>query len=438
MADHDINGPVSDTASLSIGEQRAVLPVLSGTLGPDVVDIRKLTAETGLFSYDPGYGETASCRSAITFIDGDKGVLLHRGYPIEQLATGASFIETAYLLVYGELPGREEYLRFQQDLKEQALLHEQIRNFFNGFRRDAHPMAILCGTVAALSAFYPEAVDISNEASRDLSTRRLIAKVPTIAAWAYKYTVGEPFVYPDNSLSFSESFLKMLFARPNAEYKVNPVLARAMDRILILHADHEQNASTSTVRLVGSTGANPFACVAAGIAALWGPAHGGANEAVLGMLAQIGTKENIPAFIEQVKNRESGVRLMGFGHRVYKNFDPRAKIMEQTYLEVVAELGLEQDPMFDLAAELERIAVNDPYFVQRRLYPNVDFYSGLILKAMGIPTSMFTVLFAVARTVGWISQWREMIEEPGQRIGRPRQLYVGQTERAFTPLDARG
>jgi len=433
MADHDTNGPTPETATLSIGERSAVFPILKGHLGPDVIDIRKLTADTQMFSFDPGYGETASCRSAITFIDGDEGVLLHRGYPIEQLASEASFTETAYLLVYGDLPNREDYDRFQQDLKEQALLHEQIRNFFNGFRRDAHPMAILCGTVAALSAFYPDAVDISHEASRDLSTRRLIAKVPTIAAWAYKYTVGEPFVYPDNNLSFSENFLKMLFARPNADYKVNPVLARAIDRILILHADHEQNASTSTVRLVGSTGANPYACIAAGIAALWGPAHGGANEAVLGMLAQIGTRENIPSFIAQVKDRESGVRLMGFGHRVYKNFDPRAKIMEQTYHEVVAELGLKHDPMFDLAAELEKIAVNDPYFVQRRLYPNVDFYSGLILRAMGIPTSMFTVLFAVARTVGWVSQWREMIEEPGQRIGRPRQLYVGEARRDYIP-----
>ncbi|WP_367159645.1 citrate synthase [Kozakia baliensis] len=434
MAAQDINEKSSPVSHLSIGEHAAELPLLSGTLGPDVVDIRKLTTELGVFTYDPSYGETASCRSAITFIDGDKGILLHRGYPIEQLASKASFVETAYLLLYGELPTEQKYQEFRWDLKEHALLHEQIRNFFNGFRRDAHPMAILCGTVAALSAFYHDGVDISNAASRDLSARRLIAKVPTIAAWAYKYTQGEPFVYPDDELSFPENFLSMLLARPSARYQVNPILARALDRIFILHADHEQNASTSTVRLVGSTGSNPFACIAAGIAALWGPAHGGANEAVLNMLTQIGTRENIPGFIEKVKSRESGVRLMGFGHRVYKSFDPRAKILQQTYHEVVAELGLSHDPMFDLATELERIASHDEYFVQRRLYPNVDFYSGLILRALGIPTSMFTVLFAVARTVGWVSQWREMIEEPGQRIGRPRQLYVGAQQRDFVPF----
>ncbi|WP_077808320.1 citrate synthase [Neoasaia chiangmaiensis] len=428
---------MSPSATISIGTRQAELPVRSGTIGPDVVDIRKLAQDLGVYSFDPGYGETASCQSSITYIDGDEGVLLHRGYPIDQLAMNASFPEVAYLLLYGELPNAQEYCDFRENLKEHALLHEQIRNFFNGFRRDAHPMAILCGTVGALSAFYHDGIDISNPASRDLSARRLIAKVPTIAAWAYKYSQGEPFVYPNDDYSFSENFLAMMFSRPNTRYRVNPVLARAMDRIFILHADHEQNASTSTVRLVGSTGANPFACIAAGIAALWGPAHGGANEAVLAMLEQIGKRENIPAFIEQVKNRESGVRLMGFGHRVYKNFDPRAKILQQTYHEVVSELKLAHDPMFDLAIELERIAVEDPYFIQRKLYPNVDFYSGLILRALGIPTSMFTVLFAVARTVGWVSQWREMIEEPGQRIGRPRQLYTGAARRDFRPFSNR-
>lgn len=437
MADPDTNEAKIPPARLHLGSQQAELPVIQGTLGPDVVDIRKITNDLGVFTFDPAYGETAACQSAITFIDGDKGVLLHRGYPIEQLATRASFAETAYLLLYGELPTTQAYQAFRDDLKNHALLHEQIRNFFNGFRRDAHPMAILCGTVAALSAFYHDGIDISNASSRDLSARRLIAKVPTIAAWAYRYTQGEPFVYPNSTLSFSENFLSMLFARPDSRYSVSPVLARAIDRIFILHADHEQNASTSTVRLVGSTGANPFACIAAGIAALWGPAHGGANEAVLNMLEQIGTRENIPQFIEQVKDRSSGVRLMGFGHRVYKSFDPRAKLLEQSYREVVAELGLKHDPMFDLASELEHIATNDPYFVQRKLYPNVDFYSGLIFRAIGIPTSMFTVLFAVARTVGWVSQWREMIEEPGQRIGRPRQLYIGAAQRDFIPFDER-
>jgi len=424
-------------ATITISGKTIDLPLLSGTLGPDVVDIRLLTEETGLYAFDPGFGETAACRSRITFIDGERGILLHRGYPIEQLALQASYPEVAYLLLYGELPTLAQYAAFRRDLTNQSLLHEQIRSFFNGFRRDAHPMAILCGTVGALSAFYHDGVDISNEASRDLSARRLIAKLPTLAAWAYKYTIGEPFHYPSEDLSYSENFLAMMFAKPHARYKVNQILARALDRILVLHADHEQNASTSTVRMVGSTGANPFACISAGIAALWGPAHGGANEAVLGMLAKIGTKENIPAFIAQVKDKSSGVRLMGFGHRVYKNFDPRAKILQATCHEVMAELGLTRDPMLDLAMELERIALEDDYFVQRRLYPNVDFYSGIILKALGIPASMFTVLFAVARTAGWISQWKEMIEEPGQRIGRPRQLYIGDGPRNFVPFALR-
>jgi citrate synthase len=425
-------------ATITLDGRVMNLPVLSGTIGPDVVDIRRLAADAGVLAFDPGYGETAACRSAITYIDGEQGILLHRGYPIEQLALQASFPEVAYLLLYGELPTEAEYAAFRHDISEHSLLLEQIRNFFNGFRRDAHPMAILCGTVGALSAFYHEAIDISNEASRDLSARRLIAKLPTLAAWAYKYTIGEPYVYPSEERTYAGNFLAMMFAQPNKRYVVNPVLARALDRILVLHADHEQNASTSTVRLAGSTGANPFACISAGIAALWGPAHGGANEAVLGMLAKIGTKDKIPEFIAQVKRRGSGVRLMGFGHRVYKNFDPRAKILQATYHEVMAELGLARDPLLDLAVELERIAIEDEYFVSRKLYPNVDFYSGLILKALGIPTSMFTVLFAVARTAGWISQWREMIGEDGQRIGRPRQLYIGAPPRDFIPLAERG
>lgn len=412
-------------------------PVLEGTIGPDVVDMRALSQKTGVFSFDPGLGSTATCTSAISYIDGDKGVLLHRGYPIEDLALNASFTETAYLLLYGELPTAAQYQAFRTDMNTHRLLNEQIRNFFNGFRRDAHPMAILCGTVGALSAFYHDGLDISEPKARDLSARRLIAKVPTIAAWAYKYSIGEPFIYPDEEMSFSENFLHMLFARPGNHYRVNPVLARAMDRILLLHADHEQNASTTTVRLVGSTGANPYACIAAGIAALWGPAHGGANEAALGMLETIGTRDGIPAFLNEVKNRNSGVRLMGFGHRVYKNFDPRAKILQATCHEVIEELGLKRDPLLDLAMELERVATEDDYFVSRRLYPNVDFYSGLILKALGIPKSMFTVLFAVARTIGWVSQWKEMIEEPSVRISRPRQLYIGAAERNFVPMSER-
>ncbi|MBV1831240.1 citrate (Si)-synthase [Komagataeibacter sp. AV436] len=425
------------TATISLNGKDVVLPVLSGTMGPEVVDIRKLPAQAGVFTYDPGYGETASCSSKITFIDGEKGVLLHRGYPIAQLAEQATFMEVAYLLLNGELPDRAQYDGFVNSIKHHTLLHEQIRNFFNGFRRDAHPMAILCGTVGALSSFYHEGLDVSNAATRYQSAMRIIAKIPTIAAWAYKYTQGETFIYPRNDLSYAENFLSMMFAVPSEPYKINPVLARAMDRILILHADHEQNASTSTVRLAGSTGANPFACISAGIAALWGPAHGGANEAVLKMLAEIGHKDNIPEFIAKVKDKTSGVRLMGFGHRVYKNFDPRAKIMQATCHEVLGELGIKDDPLLDLAIELEKIAIHDEYFVKRSLYPNVDFYSGIILKAMGIPTSMFTVLFAVARTTGWISQWKEMIEEPGQRIGRPRQLYTGSPERDFVPFDKR-
>ncbi|MBS1039354.1 citrate synthase [Gluconobacter cerinus] len=433
-----MHDPKSETATLHAGGASMQAPLLKGTMGPDVADLRGIQQNLGIFSFDPGLTGTATCTSKITFIDGDAGTLLHRGYPIEDLALNASFTETAYLLLYGELPTTPQYQAFQADMNTHRLLNEQIRNFFNGFRRDAHPMAILCGTVGALSAFYHDGLDISQAEDRDLSARRLIAKVPTIAAWAYKYSIGEPFIYPDEEMSFSENFLHMLFARPGNHYRVNPVLARAMDRILLLHADHEQNASTTTVRLVGSTGANPYACISAGIAALWGPAHGGANEAALNMLQSIGTREGIPAFLEQVKDKNSSVRLMGFGHRVYKNFDPRAKILQATCHEVISELGLERDPLLDLAKELERVATEDDYFVSRKLYPNVDFYSGLILKALGIPTSMFTVLFAVARTVGWVSQWKEMIEDPTGRITRPRQLYVGETKREFVSMSDRG
>ncbi|MGI4943159.1 MAG: citrate synthase [Janthinobacterium lividum] len=413
------------------------LPLKAATIGPSVADISKLYGQLGIFTYDPGYGMTAACDSKITYIDGDEGVLLHRGYPIEQLAENSSFLEVAYLLLNGELPNEKQRHEFENGVMLHTMLHEQLRRFYDGFRRDAHPMAVLCGVVGALSAFYHDSLDITNDDHRRISAFRLIAKLPTIAAWAYKYSIGQPFMYPRNDLGYAENFLYMINAVPAEPYHVNPVLARAMDRIFILHADHEQNASTSTVRLAGSTGANPFACIAAGIASLWGPAHGGANEAVLKMLAEIGSVENIPAFIEKVKDKNSNVRLMGFGHRVYKNYDPRAKIMQQTCKEVLDELGIKDDPMLDMAVELERIALHDDYFISKKLYPNVDFYSGIILKAMGFPTSMFTVLFAVARTVGWISQWKEMIEDPAQRIGRPRQVYTGAAQRDFVPMAQR-
>jgi len=429
------NGSV--TISLDGTNQSLKLPLLAGTIGPSVADIRKLYGNLGIFTFDPGYGETASCESKITYIDGDQGVLLYRGYPIEELAEHASFIEVAYLLVNGELPNTAQLAEFDAGVRNHTMLHEQLRRFFEGFRRDAHPMAVLCGVVGALSAFYHDSLDITNPEHRRISAFRLIAKVPTIAAWTYKYAIGQPFIYPRNDLSYAENFLYMMNAVPAEPHKVNPVLAAAMDRILTLHADHEQNASTSTVRLAGSTGANPFACIAAGIASLWGPAHGGANEAVLKMLSEIGHVSAIPEFIGKVKDRNSHVRLMGFGHRVYKNYDPRAKIMQRTCHEVLDELGIKDDPLLDLAVELEKIALEDDYFVSRKLYPNVDFYSGIILKAMGFPTSMFTVLFAVARTVGWISQWQEMIEDPSQRIGRPRQLYTGPTQRAYVPIEKR-
>lgn len=420
------------------GTNRSVtLPLLEGTIGPSVADIRKLYNELGVFTYDPGYGGTAACESKITYIDGDEGVLLYRGYPIEQLAEKSTFLEVAHLLLYGELPTQTEMKTFETGIMRHTMLHEQIRSFFNGFRRDAHPMAVMCGVVGGLAAFYHDALDITDPESRKISAFRLIAKVPTIAAWAHKYNIGQPFMYPRNDLGYAENFLYMFNAVPAEPYEVNPVLARAMDLIMILHADHEQNASTSTVRLAGSTGANPFACIAAGVASLWGPAHGGANEAVLKMLAEIGHARNIPEFLSQVKDKGNHTKLMGFGHRVYKNYDPRAKIMQRTCHDVLKELGINDDPLLDLAVELERIALSDPYFVERKLYPNVDFYSGIILKAMGFPTSMFTALFAVSRTVGWVSQWQEMIEDPQQRIGRPRQVYTGAPVRDYVPMSRR-
>ncbi len=412
-------------------------PVLKGSVGPDVFDIRKLYAQTGCFTYDPSFTSTASTESKITFIDGDQGVLLYRGYPIDQLAENSDFMEVCYLLLNGELPNVAQKKEFVHNITYHSMIHEQVNYFFRGFRRDSHPMAVMCGVVGALAAFYHDNLDINDSRHREISSHRLIAKMPTIAAAAYKYSIGQPFVYPRNTLGYAENFIHMMFSTPCEEYKVSPILAKAMDRILILHADHEQNASTSTVRLAGSSGANPFACIAAGIASLWGPAHGGANEAVLTMLAEIGDKKNIPDFIRRAKDPKDNVRLMGFGHRVYKNYDPRAKIMQRTCHEVLGELGIKNSPELEMAVELERIALEDDYFVQRKLYPNVDFYSGIIFRAMGIPTALFTALFAVARTVGWMAQWAEMVADPAQRIGRPRQLYTGATERKFVPLDKR-
>lgn len=412
------------------------LPLLSGTVGPKVIDIRKLYAQTGHFTFDPGYTSTGSCESEITYIDGDEGVLLYRGYPIEELADHSDFPEVCYLLLNGELPTAAEKTLFERNVTLHTMVHEQISTFFRGFRRDAHPMAVMCGVVGALSAFYHDSTEIHDPRQREIASIRLLAKMPTIAAMAYKYALGQPFVYPKNSLKFSENFLHMCFAVPCEEYEVNPILAKAIDRIFILHADHEQNASTSTVRIAGSSGANPFACIAAGIACLWGPAHGGANEAVLKMLNEIGHKSRIPEYVARAKDKNDSFRLMGFGHRVYKNFDPRAKVMRQTCHEVLGELGIHDD-LLELAMELEQIALHDEYFVEKKLYPNVDFYSGIILKALGFPVSMFTVLFAVARTVGWVAQWNEMIRDPNQKIGRPRQLYTGQTRRSYTPLTQR-
>ena len=425
------------TLSFSDGSPSVDMPIYKGTIGPDVIDIRKLYGQTGKFTYDPGFMSTAACNSSITYIDGDKGELLYRGYPIEQLAVNCDFLETCYLLLNGELPNAAEKEKFSDTVTKHTMVHEQMQFFFRGFRRDAHPMSVLVGTVGALASFYHDSLDINDAKQREISAIRLIAKLPTLVAMAYKYSVGQPFMYPRNDLSYSANFMHMMFGNPCEEYKVNDVLVRALDRILILHADHEQNASTSTVRLAGSSGANPFACIAAGIACLWGPAHGGANEAALNMLKEIGTVENIPAFIEKVKDKNSGVKLMGFGHRVYKNFDPRAKLMRETCHEVLEELGLQDDPLFKLAMELEKIALNDEYFVSRKLYPNVDFYSGIVQSALGIPVSLFTGIFAMARTIGWIAQWNEMIADPEQKIGRPRQLFIGSTVRDVPAIDKR-
>jgi len=425
------------TGSFSMGDQTVQMPVKKGTIGPSVVDISKLYGQTGSFTYDPGFTSTASCESQITYIDGDEGVLLYRGYPIEQLAEEGDFLETCYLLLYGELPNPTQKKDFNHRITRHTMVHEQMARFFQGFRRDAHPMAVMVASVGALSAFYHDSTDISDPKQRMVASMRLIAKMPTLAAMAYKYNIGQPFVYPKNELDYSSNFLHMCYAVPTEEYKINPVFSKALDRIFILHADHEQNASTSTVRLAGSSGANPFACIAAGVACLWGPAHGGANEAALKMLEEIGHAENIPKFVERAKDKNDPFRLMGFGHRVYKNYDPRAKIMQRTCHEVLSELGKKDDPLLDVAKELEKVALSDGYFIEKKLYPNIDFYSGITLKAMGFPVSMFTVLFAVARTAGWIAQWKEMIEDPSQKIGRPRQLYTGAPKRDYIPLDKR-
>lgn len=425
------------SARLTIGNENYDLPILSPTAGPDVLDIRKLYGEAGVFTYDPGFTSTASCDSTITFIDGGKGVLLHRGYPIDQLAEKSHYLEVCYLLLYGSLPSAEQLEEFENLVTNHTMLHEQMVYFYRGFRRDAHPMAIMTGVVGAMSAFYHDSTDIHDAHQREVASIRLIAKMPTIAAWAYKFSIGQPFVYPRNDLDYASNFLRMCFAVPAEDYEVNPILSRAMDRIFTLHADHEQNASTSTVRLASSSGANPFACIAAGIACLWGPAHGGANQACLEMLKEIGTVDRIPEFIARAKDKDDPFRLMGFGHRVYKNFDPRATVMKQSADEVLELLGIENNPVLQVAKELEKAALEDPYFADKKLFPNVDFYSGIILEAMGFPTSMFTPIFALSRTVGWISQWKEMIADPQNKIGRPRQLYLGETTRDYVDIENR-
>jgi len=425
---------MTDKATLTIGDKSYDLPILKGSTGPDVVDVRKFYGDSDHFTFDPGFTSTASCESKITYIDGDAGVLLHRGYPIDQLAEKSSFLEVCHLLLNGELPTADEFAKFGHNITYHTMLHAQFDSFFQGFRRDAHPMAIMTGAVGALSAFYADSLNVDDPKQREISAHRLIAKMPTIAARAFQYSVGRPFVSPRNELSYSENFLRMCFSVPAEDWVPNPVLTRAMDRIFILHADHEQNASTSTVRLAGSSGAHPFACIAAGIACLWGPSHGGANQEALEMLEEIGSVENIPAYVQGVKDKK--YKLMGFGHRVYKNFDPRAKVMQKTCHEVLGQLGI-NDPLLEVAMELEKIALSDPYFIDRKLYPNIDFYSGITLRAMGFPTNMFTVLFALARTVGWISQWKEMFEDPARKIGRPRQLYTGATQRDYAPVETR-
>jgi citrate synthase len=425
-------------AQMTVNGRTAEFPVYSGTLGPDVVDIGTLYKQADVFTLDPGFTSTGSCESQITFIDGDEGILLHRGYPIDQLAEKSSFLEVCYLLLHGELPNESQAKTFNTTITRHTMLHAQFDRFFEGFRRDAHPMAVMVGAVGALSAFYHDSTDINDPVQRLVASHRMIAKMPTIAARAYKYTSGQPFVSPRNELDYASNFLRMCFSVPAEDYAVNPVLARAMDRIFILHADHEQNASTSTVRLAGSSGANPFACIAAGIACLWGPSHGGANEAALKMLSEIGTVDRVHEYVKKAKDKNDPFRLMGFGHRVYKNYDPRAKVMQKTCHEVLKEVGAESDPLLPVAMELERIALSDEYFIEKKLYPNIDFYSGITLKAMGFPTDMFTVLFALARTVGWIAQWQEMIEDPTQRIGRPRQIYTGAPRRDYVPMVQRG
>jgi citrate synthase len=429
-------GKINMTATFGIDGKSAEYPVHKGSIGPEVVDIRKLYANTGRFTFDPGFMSTASCESKITYIDGDEGVLLYRGYPIDQLAEKSSFLEVAHLLLNGELANAEDQAKFNTNITRHTMIHEQLATFYRGFRRDAHPMAIMCGIVGAMAAFYHDSTDIHDPKQREIASHRIIAKMPTLAAMAYKYSIGQPFIYPDNSLSFPGNFLRMTFGVPAEPYVIDPVVEDAMEKLLILQADHEQNASTSTVRLAGSSGANPFACISAGIACLWGPAHGGANEAALNMLREIGTPDRIPEFIARAKNKDDPFRLMGFGHRVYKNYDPRAKVMGKVAKNVLDKLGL-NDPVFDVARELEHLALNDPYFIDKKLYPNVDFYSGVVMSAIGFPTSMFTVLFAISRAVGWIAQWTEMMEDPEQKIGRPRQLYTGHGPRDYLPLSAR-
>jgi len=435
--DGTVKSDASRAATMIINNKQIQMPVRSGTIGPDVIDVARLYRDTGCFTYDPGFTSTANCSSRITYIDGDEGVLLYRGYPIEQLAESSSFIEVCYLLLNGELPDKAQLATFDQTISRHTMVHEQMTRFFTGFRRDAHPMAIMCGVVGALSAFYHDSTNINDPKHRMIASHRMIAKMPTIAAMAYKYSVGQPFIYPRNDLDMASNFLQMCFAVPCEPYVVNPTIAKALDKIMILHADHEQNASTSTVRLAGSSGANPFACIAAGIASLWGPAHGGANEAALNMLEEVGSVDKVPEFVRRVKDKHEGVRLMGFGHRVYKNYDPRAKVMQQTCHEVLDLLGIKEEPMLKVAMELERIALQDDYFVEKKLYPNVDFYSGIVLRAIGFPVSMFTPLFAVSRTVGWIAQWKEMIEDPEQKIGRPRQLYIGPDRRDYVGVERR-
>ncbi len=430
-------GDTSKAGQMILNGKETQMSVRSGTIGPDVVDITQLYKDTGCFTYDPGFTSTANCASRITYIDGDEGTLLYRGYPIEELSENSNFVEVCYLLLHGELPTQTQYEEFEFTITNHTMVHEQMTRFFTGFRRDAHPMAIMVGTVGALSSFYHDSTDINDATQRMLASHRMIAKMPTIAAMAHKYSIGQPFIYPRNDLDYTANFLQMCFAVPCEPYRVDPVLSRALDRIFILHADHEQNASTSTVRLAGSSGANPFACIAAGIACLWGPAHGGANEAALNMLEEIGTVDRIPEFIARAKDKNDPFRLMGFGHRVYKNYDPRARVMQKTCHEVLDLMGLKDEPLLKIAMELEKIALEDEYFVDKKLYPNVDFYSGITLRALGFPVAMFTVLFAVARTVGWIAQWKEMIEDPEQRIGRPRQLYIGSDKRSFVPVEQR-